>query len=74
MKQYCRYCGFCIDIDQYYCTDQQKFLSEVSVKSTNNCKNYGYCGMDVVTGKDHKTRDYNQRHLKIDDGQQEKLF
>ena len=58
MKNYCRYCGHCIDpgINEYYCTEHEKFLAAATITSTTSCRDYGYCGVDVITGKDHKLR------------------
>ena len=42
-KQYCRYCGFCCEVDGgYYCTDKELLMSEQKIKRPNNCKEYGY--------------------------------
>lgn len=70
MKQYCRYCAFCIETDGYYCTDHCRFIADSSIKSANNCKEFAYCGMDIITGKDHEPKDYQQRRRKTNDGEQ----
>jgi hypothetical protein len=58
MKQYCRYCGFCCEIDTgYYCSDKQQELSENQIKQANKCKNYGYTDVgDVINGGQYKPR------------------
>lgn len=56
MKQYCRYCYLCCDGDAYYCTEKAKILSESQLLRANNCPHYAYCGIDIITGKDHVER------------------
>ena len=58
MKQYCRYCGFCCEVDSgYYCGAKQLLMSESKIKQVNNCKEYGYTDMgDVITGRQYKPR------------------
>ena len=52
MKQYCRYCGFCSEVDSvYYCGEHEKLMSESQIKRANNCKEYGYTDVgDVISG------------------------
>ena len=52
MKQYCRYCGFCSEVDSgYYCGEHKKLMSESQIKRANNCKEYGYTDVgDVISG------------------------
>jgi biotin synthase-like enzyme len=52
MKQYCRYCGFCFEVDSgYYCGAHEKLMSESQIKRANNCKEYGYTDVvDVISG------------------------
>ena len=52
MKQYCRYCGFCSEVDGgYYCGEHEKLMSESQIKRANNCKDYGYTDVgDVISG------------------------
>lgn len=71
MKNYCRYCGACNDIgvNDYYCSIKEIFLTEQTVKSWA-CKDFGDCGIDIITGKGHKERKSTTRRLKINDGEQ----
>ena len=52
MKQYCRYCGFCSEVDSgYYCGEHKKLMSESQIKRANNCKEYGDTDVgDVISG------------------------
>ena len=56
MKQYCRYCYLCCEGDAYYCAEKGKILSESQLIRANNCSYYQYCGIDIITGKDHVER------------------
>ena len=58
MKQYCRYCGFCSEVDSgYYCGEHEKLMSESQVKRANNCKDYGYTDVgDVISGGQYHPR------------------
>ena len=58
MKQYCRYCGFCSEVDGgYYCGEHEKLISESQIKHANNCKDYGYTDAgDVISGGQYKPR------------------
>ena len=67
MKQYCRYCGSCCEGDCYYCSAKDKVLTEKEITKPNNCRDYGYCGMDIITGKVHKAK---FRKEKSNDGEQ----
>lgn len=71
MGKYCRWCGYCIDngYNDYYCTKKEKFLSTATVKSYN-CKDFGDCGIDVITGEDRKERKPHKRVEKVNDGEQ----
>jgi len=58
MKQYCRYCGFCSEVDSgYYCGEHEKMMSESQIKRANNCKEYGYTDVgDVISGGQYHPR------------------
>lgn len=58
MKQYCRYCGFCSEVDGgYYCGEQGKLMTESQIKHANNCKDYGYTDVgDVISGGQYHPR------------------
>lgn len=54
MNKYCRYCGLLCETDfGYYCQEKEKFLTENTVRSYS-CREFGDCGMDIITGKDVK--------------------
>lgn len=67
MKQYCRYCGSCSEGDCYYCSAKNKVLIASEIIRPNNCKDYGYCGMDVITGNVHEIKEHKE---KVNDGEQ----
>lgn len=68
MKQYCRYCAFCIEGDCYYCTNKGKVLSESYIKHTNTCKDFTLSELgDVITGR--KYQPHKIYHGKQIDGQ-----
>ena len=70
MKQYCRYCAFCIDGDWFYCTDMGKLLTENDIKRANKCPSFAMSALgDVVTGKK-----YQERPAKHEDGEQINIF
>lgn len=71
MKNYCRYCGYCIDngYNDYYCTFKEKFLTTETVKHWS-CGSFGDCGIDVITGEDRKKRKSFSRAEKVNDGEQ----
>ena len=78
MKQYCRYCSACIDngYNELYCTayyPKDKWITYKHAKSVNHCKKYGYCGSDVITGKDHTIKQRKARKEKKADGEQIKM-
>lgn len=71
MKQYCRYCAFCIphrDYDRYYyCTDGEREITYAQSRKANKCENFALSDLgDVDTGKEYKPR--GKRHMKRDDG------
>ncbi len=62
MKQYCKYCAYCVDGDAYYCTLKDIVLSESKVRRTNRCADYQYSVLgDVNSGKQYTPR--NQRSI-----------
>ncbi len=56
MKQYCRYCVHCIESEPYFCTDDERILSESQIKRPNNCINFALTE-DVITGREYKPRE-----------------
>ena len=65
MKQYCRYCAFCSEVDGgYYCGEEEHLMTESDIKRVNVCKLYAYtdCG-DVITGKQYQPREKQDKQL-----------
>ena len=56
MKQYCRYCVHCIEGDTFFCTDEERTMSEAEIKRANNCINFLQTE-DIITGKEYKPRE-----------------
>lgn len=56
MKQYCRYCANCIYGDIPYCDIKKQTMNEAYIKRVNNCKDYNFCNIDVISGKDYSPR------------------
>ena len=74
MKQYCRYCAFCFEADQYRCSAEidgkQLYMTENDIKRPNNCKEFQLSELgDVITG-----RKYKPRQKKVVDNSQQSLF
>lgn len=65
MKQYCRYCGLCSEVDGgFYCSEKEQLMTENEIKRVNNCKDYGYCSCgDVITGKQYQPRKLYQKRV-----------
>ena len=59
-KQYCRYCAFCFEADDFRCSNhpkgKQPHWSESQIKRANNCPNFALSD-DVITGKQYKPRE-----------------
>ena len=51
MKQYCRYCGYCIAETDFvgvsWCDKKQKEISSQSAKAENHCKDFVFCEIDA---------------------------
>lgn len=61
MKQYCRYCAFCIphrDYERaYYCTEYKKEISWAGVRRVQKCERFALSDEgDVETGKHYQER------------------
>lgn len=74
MTQYCRYCAYCCYGDVVYCEIKEKTMSEEQAKQPNNCKDFGFCEIDVFTGKKYQPRkakesNYKQMNL-FEEGEQ----
>ena len=70
MRQYCRYCAFCFEADDFRCSNhpkgEQPQWTEAQIKKVNNCPNFELSELgDIITG-----RPYRPREKKPDDGEQ----
>lgn len=71
MRQYCRYCAFCFEADDYRCSaeinGQELHMDEKQISRANNCKEFKYCDLgDVITGRQYKPREKKEKR---DNGQ-----
>lgn len=75
MKQYCRYCVHCIEGDVFFCTDDERTMSEAEIKRVNSCPNF-MLTEDIITGKEYKPREPKSTESKVteDNSEQLKLF
>lgn len=73
MKQYCRYCTYCIGetdfVNVSYCSAKQKEMSSNSCKTENHCKEFVFNEIDAFN-LEHKYKPIQKRE-KIDNGQLE---
>lgn len=73
MKQYCRYCTYCIGetdfVNVSYCSAKQKEMSSNSCKTENHCKEFVFNEIDAFNFE-HKYKPI-QKKDKIDNGQLE---
>lgn len=70
MKQYCRYCAFCIRGDVYYCVEKNTVLRKNATKAANTCADYVESELgDVDTGKMYKPRKEKENNV-----EQTKIF
>lgn len=65
MKQYCRYCAFCFEADQYRCSaeinGQQLYMTERDIKRANKCPEFKLSELgDVITGRQYQPREKKQ--------------
>ncbi len=61
MNQYCRYCAFCFESDDFRCSNhpsnKQVHMTEAQIKRVNHCKNFALCELgDVITGRQYVER------------------
>ena len=66
IKQYCRYCSFCFEADDYRCSNhpkgEQPHWTEEQIKRENHCKNFVLSDMgDVITGKQYHQRNNTRK-------------
>lgn len=56
MKQYCRYCAFCFEADDYRCSNhplnEQPHWTEDDIKQENSCPNFILLN-DIITGESY---------------------
>lgn len=73
MKQYCRYCAYCIQPDTFYCTAFDKQLTSRKVMAVNNCEDFALSDAgDVETGRIYRPRE--RKVISDEDGAQLSLF
>lgn len=61
MKQYCRYCSFCFDADDFRCSNHPKGLqphwTREQINRENHCPNFALSDLgDAETGKPYRPR------------------
>lgn len=70
MKQYCRYCAYCIGETDYvnvsWCSAKQKEMSCNTAKTINHCKEFVFNPIDAFNVEKGK---YKPREKKVDNGQ-----
>ena len=66
MKQYCRYCGYCIAETDFvgvsWCDKKEKEMSSKSAKTENHCKDFVFCEIDAFNPESGK---YKPREKKV---------
>lgn len=73
MRQYCRYCAFCIQPDTFYCTALDKQLTSRQVMAVNSCDDFVLSKHgDVETGQTYRPRE--RKTVAEEDGTQLSLF
>lgn len=78
MKQYCRYCVFCFEADDFRCSNHPRKLqphwNREQINRENHCKNFALFDLgDVETGKQYNPRQKTTRRKATKDGEQLKL-
>lgn len=65
MNQYCRYCAFCFEADDFRCSkypEKQLHMSRQDINRANNCKGFALSDLgDVETGKPYKPQDKKRK-------------
>ena len=59
MRQYCQYCAFCFEADDFRCSNHPKGLephwTEKDIKRVNHCPNFALSDMgSIITGKQYR--------------------
>lgn len=70
MAQYCRYCAFCFEADDFRCSampdGKELHLSREDINKANKCKRFALSDLgDVETGKQYKPRTYKPKKKTI---------
>jgi len=76
MKQYCRYCAFCLERDGYLCIagDIPRTRTESQIRHSNDCKAFADCGLDIFTGEPRRPVKRKEVTLHKEDGIQLTIF
>ena len=66
MRQYCRYCAFCFDADEFRCSNhpegKELRMTREQVNRENHCPNFALSDLgDVETGKQYRPHVYRRR-------------
>ena len=61
MNQYCRYCAFCFEADDFRCSampnGKELHMDEKDIKRQNHCKFFALSDLGcVITGRKYKPR------------------
>lgn len=68
-KQYCRYCAFCFDADEFRCSnhpeEKELRMTRKQINRENHCPNFALSDLgDVETGKQYSPRGPYRKHDK----------
>ena len=71
MKQYCRYCAFCFEADDFRCSNhpegKQPHMTRKQINRENHCSNFALTDLgDVETGKEYRPRETYKTRKKIE--------
>ena len=64
MRQYCRYCVHCIEGDVFFCTNDERTMSEAEIKRVNNCPNF-MLTEDIITGREYAPRERKPKEKQV---------
>ena len=73
MRQYCRYCVHCIEGDVFFCTDDERTMSEAEIKRVNNCPNF-MLTEDIITGREYASRERKPKEKQVAEEMQQLSF
>lgn len=65
MKQYCRYCSFCFDADEFRCSNhpegKELRMTRQQINRENHCPNFALSDLgDVETGRQYKPQQHRK--------------